>query len=152
MRWDEIIPKNKHDQKPTLCPCQALPRAYISAVGDPNDNLLKDTDEPNFIRKQIEYDYKEFFGPNDEVKVSCVAVRGDTKGSNYDDIKDMANVSMDENQMSIALLITLGEFEFYTAGDQKIKNAENIVKSGAILDQNNNSDKNISPFIHKVHQ
>ena len=47
-----------------------------------------------------------------------MAVRGDTKGTESDLDLDPADTHIDENPGSIALLIQLGDFEFYTAGDQ----------------------------------
>ncbi len=118
---------------------------YVAAIGDPNNNLKQDGDEPNFARHAIHYGHVEKTGLEDQVEIRCVSVRGDTKGDGHDFDLDPANggSSFDENPGSIALLVRLGEFEFYTAGDQtdddwKSKKAveEAVLDSGAIVGGN----------------
>jgi hypothetical protein len=114
---------------------------YAKAVGDPNGNLIQDADEPNFVRHRIAHGHVERIGLEDNVEIRCVAVRGDTEGTANDLALDPATggANFDENPGSIALLIRLGEFEFYTAGDQtdndwKTKPAveESVIRSGAV--------------------
>jgi len=114
---------------------------YVKAVGDPNNNLKQDDNEPDYVRHVIHYGHSEWIGINDSVEIKCVGVRGDTKGTAYDKDCDPSNKTkeFDENQGSIALLFRMGEFEFYTAGDQtgdswKPKEAveKSIIDSGAI--------------------
>lgn len=114
---------------------------YVKAVGDPNDNLFQDVDESDFVRHRMDYGHVERIGLEDQVEIRCVAVRGDTEGNAEDLSLDPSTGgnSFDENPGSIAILIRLGEFEFYTAGDQtdndwKSKPAveESILNSGAI--------------------
>jgi len=116
---------------------------YVAAVGDPNNNLKQDPNEPGFIRHRIHYGHIETIGVEDQVEIRCVAVRGDTEGNSHDHDLDPSNKDIDENPGSIALLIRLGEFEFYTAGDQtdndwKPKDAveESVLDSGAIVGGN----------------
>ena len=91
---------------------------YLEAVGDPDDDVQQGTDEPNFIRHKIQYGHVESIGHHGRIRLRCVAVRGDTKGTESDLDLDPADTHIDENPGSIALLIQLGDFEFYTAGDQ----------------------------------
>jgi competence protein ComEC len=135
---------------------------YVEAVGDPNDNYVKDQDESDFVRNRIQYGHEEKIGLNDSVEIRCVSVRGDTKGTAYDIDRDATNYEIDENPGSIALLVRLGEFEFYTAGDQttnkwKPKPAieRSIIASAAIpggtdIDvlkvSNHGSDTSTSPY------
>ena len=117
---------------------------YLVAVGDPDGDNQKSTNEPDFIRHKIEYDHLETIGQR--VKILCVAVRGDTKGTSHDDpTLDPSNADkrFDENPGSIALLIRLGEFEMYTAGDQTSSEwkkmpaiEESVLASGAIPNGN----------------
>ncbi len=115
--------------------------AYITALGDPNDTLNMKKDEPDCVRHAIEYDYVEYLDEDKKVEIRCVAVRGDTKGNQKDLDLDPSNKpsEFNENPGCIALLIRLGEFEFYTAGDQtdddwkKFPAAEEaVLDSGAI--------------------
>jgi len=115
--------------------------SYVKAVGDTNNNYIQDDDEPDFVRHKIHYGHKEHIGIEDQVEILCVSVRGDTKGNSHDIDLDPSDkpVSFDENPGSIALIIRLGEFEFYTAGDQtdndwksKPATEEAVVNSGAI--------------------
>lgn len=114
---------------------------YVTAVGDPNNNQSQDADEPNFVRHKLHYDHLETIGREDQIEIRTVSVRGDTEGTTHDDDLDPENKgsSFDENPGSIALLIRLGEFEFYTAGDQtdddwksKPDVEEKLLNSGAI--------------------
>ena len=120
---------------------------YLEAVGDYNGDNKRDADEPNFIRHKIEYaDTQQIGGASNNVKILCVSVRGDTEGYKYDINLDPASANytnFDENPGSIALLVRLGEFEFYTAGDQtssewknKPATEEAVLNSGAILGGN----------------
>ena len=110
---------------------------YCQAVGDKNDNYAQDADEPNFVRHRIDYRKTEFIGSGDDVEIRCVSVRGDTKGTDDDVDLDLAATDINENDGSIALLVRLGEFEFYTAGDQTCEEwtndhepvEENLVKA-----------------------
>ena len=114
---------------------------YVMAVGDPNNNLKQDDNEPAFVRHKIHYAHVETIGKEDQVEIRCVAVRGDTEGTARDiDLEPMgASTTFDENPGSIALLVRLGEFEFYTAGDQtsddwksKPATEEAVLSSGAL--------------------
>ena len=91
---------------------------YVTAVGDPNNNYLQDDDEPNFVRHRADFGQVEKIGLNDTVKIEVLSVRGDTAGANNDLNLDPSTSAINENPGSIALLVSLGEFEFYTAGDQ----------------------------------
>jgi len=77
------------------------------------------------------YGDKERLGKGGEVTIRCVAVAGDTEGTEYDSPLDPAR-EKHKNAGSIALLVTLGEFEFYTAGDQDRQRERDVVDSGAI--------------------
>ncbi len=91
---------------------------YLAAVGDLNDNMIDDDDPDGntFVRKKARVGLHWKLG---DARVRCVSVRGDTKGRAYDDPNcDPVSSDVDENPGSIALLVTLGDFEFYTAGDQ----------------------------------
>ena len=116
---------------------------YLKDVGDLDGDNERDADEPNFIRHKIEYaDTQQIGGSSNNVKILCVLVRGDTKGGKYDINLDLASANytdFDENPGSIALLVRLGEFEFYTADDQtssewksKPATEEKMLDSGAI--------------------
>jgi len=118
---------------------------YVKAVGDPNNNLIQDAEESNFVRHRIHYGHVETIGQANQVEIRTVSVRGDTKGTNHDLILDPTGqgANFDENPGSIALLVSLGPFEFYTAGDQtdddwKSKPAveEALLHAGAIPDGN----------------
>lgn len=94
-------------------------KEYISAVGDLNDNMLDD-DDPNgnvFVRKRARVGLHWKLG---DARIRCLAARGDTKGRSHDvpDLDPSEPGVDDENPGSIALLVTLGDFEFYTSGDQ----------------------------------
>lgn len=58
------------------------------------------------------------------IKIKCIAIGGNFKGSRYDLDLDPVAADINENPGSIPLYITLGEFEFYTAGDIHIYVAE----------------------------
>ena len=90
---------------------------YLAAVGDPNNDMEdNDTQASNpFVRKKARVGLHWTLG---EATIRCVSARGDTRGSTHDLDWDPSNRDIDENPGSIALLITLGDFEFYTAGDQ----------------------------------
>lgn len=114
---------------------------YVAAVGDPNNNQRQDANEPNFVRHKLHYGHIENIGQRDQIEIRTVSVRGDTEGTAHDDDLDPQNkgLAFDENPGSIALLIRLGEFEFYTAGDQtdndwksKPDVEERLLNSGAI--------------------
>ena len=116
---------------------------YCAAVGDINNNYVQDANEPAFVRHKIHYGHIETIGMEDQVEIRCVAVRGDTEGTSHDHNLDLTSQSINENPGSIALLIRLGEFEFYTAGDQtdndwKSEEAieESVLSSGAIVNGN----------------
>ncbi len=112
---------------------------YVTALGDPNNNLVQDDDEPGFVRHKLHYGHLERMGLEDEVEVHCVSARGDTKGQGHDWALDPSVAKINENPGCIALVIRLGEFEFYTAGDQTGNEwrpspaiEEAVVNSGAI--------------------
>lgn len=116
---------------------------YCAAVGDPDGDLVQDDDEPDFVRHRIFPGHVETLGAQDQVEVLCVAVRGDTEGTAHDQDLDpeSATGEPDENPGSVALLVRLGEFEFYTAGDQTSDDWKSepdteaaVVDSGAIPD------------------
>lgn len=116
---------------------------YCSSVGDINNNYIQDTNESAFVRHKIHYNQIETLGTTDQVEIRCVAVRGDTEGTMYDHALDISSNDINENPGSIALLIRLGDFEFYTAGDQtdndwKSEEAieESVLNSGAIVGGN----------------
>jgi len=113
--------------------------AYTKAVGDANDNLQEDEDEDNYVRTRIRYGRSEPIGLNDEIQILCVSARGDTKGNEHDLPLDPAAGEIDENPGSIALLVRLGEFELYTAGDQTSEDwkneppvEESLIAAGAL--------------------
>lgn len=116
---------------------------YLQAVGDTNDNMEDDEGSGGkpFIRKKTKYGLNWKLG---SAKIRCLAVRGDTKGTAHDDdTLDPSTSKIDENPGSIALLVTLGDFEFYTAGDQSSDDWKNepdremaVVDSGAIGSEN----------------
>lgn len=114
---------------------------YVTAVGDPNNNLKQDDNEPGYVRHAIHFDHSEWIGIDDNIEIKCVGVRGDTKGTDFDIDLDPSDKSgnFDENPGCISLVFRMGEFEFYTAGDQtddawKSKPAveKSIINSGAI--------------------
>ena len=87
---------------------------YVNAIGDPNDNGVQDEGETGFVRKTIRYGHEEELGADGLVKILRVAVGGDTSGTGHDvDLK-----LREDNSGSIALVVRLGEFDLYTAGDQ----------------------------------
>lgn len=87
---------------------------YVEAVGDPNNNGMRDPGEDGFVRKRARLGVHWKLG---DAQVRVVSVRGNTKGTEWDLDLDPSDKEIDENPGSIALLITLGEFELYTAGD-----------------------------------
>jgi competence protein ComEC len=93
---------------------------YVAAVGDLDGDLIQDGDEPQFVRDRAHYGQIERIGRDDEISLRVVSVRGDTEGAGHDESLDPtgAGSSFDENPGSVALIVRLGEFEFYTAGDQ----------------------------------
>jgi competence protein ComEC len=112
---------------------------YVTAVGDPNNNYQQDPGESDFCRNRIEFGHTESIGQNDLVQIRCVAVRGDTEGTSEDINLDPSQGSINENPGSIALIIRLGDFELYTAGDQtdddwkhEPEAEEAVIDSGAI--------------------
>ncbi len=112
---------------------------YVTAVGDPNNNMRQDAGEGEFARHRIEYGHTEKIGKEDLVEIRCVSVRGDTEGNDDDLDLDPSSADINENPGSIALLIRYGEFEFYAAGDQTDDDwkhepaaEEGILESGAI--------------------
>lgn len=118
---------------------------YLKAVGDPNGNGQQDQEEPNFIRHRIDFGHTETMGHGVDVKIICVAVGGDTANNDNDLDLDPAegDKGFDENPGSVALLVRLGEFELYTAGDQTSDEwkrgsaaEEAVIESGAIPDGN----------------
>jgi beta-lactamase superfamily II metal-dependent hydrolase len=90
---------------------------YLAAVGDANDNLTDDESSEThpYIRRKARPGNNWRVG---EARARVVAVRGDTKGTAHDLELDPAQASINENPGSVAVLVTLGEFELYTAGDQ----------------------------------
>lgn len=115
---------------------------YLQAVGDTNDNMLDDDPQGGnpFVRKKAKVGLHWKLG---DAKIRCVAVRGDTKGTAHDQDLDPSAANINENPGSIALLITLGDFEFYTAGDQTSDDWKHepdteiaVVQSGVIGSEN----------------
>lgn len=89
---------------------------YLAVVGDPNDNMTQDPNESHFVRKKARVGLHWKLG---EAKVKCASALGDTKGSRFDlEGLDPSEGHINENPGSIALLVTYGDFEFYSAGDQ----------------------------------
>lgn len=116
---------------------------YVKAVGDLNDNLVQDANEPNFVRHRIDFGHVERIRKEDNIEIRCVGVRGDTAGTANDimtlDPATTEDDDFNENPGSIALVVRLGEFEFYTAGDQTDNDwrsmpavEESIIAAGAI--------------------
>jgi beta-lactamase superfamily II metal-dependent hydrolase len=91
--------------------------AYLQAVGDRNDNVADDDgiEERPFIRRRARPGLHWKIG---DAQARILAARGDTRGADRDLNLDPEPADIDENPGSIALLVTLGEFELYTAGDQ----------------------------------
>lgn len=116
---------------------------YLQAVGDTNDNMEDDEGSGGnpFIRKKTNVGLNWKLG---NAKIRCLAVRGDTNGTaNDDNTLDPSISEIDENPGSITLLVTLGDFEFYTAGDQSSDDWKNepdremaVFDSGAIGSEN----------------
>lgn len=90
---------------------------YLAAIGDTNDNLTDDdSSEANpYIRRKARPGINWRIG---DARARIVSVRGDTKGTAQDIGLDPTQADIDENPGSVAVVVTLGEFEFYTAGDQ----------------------------------
>jgi beta-lactamase superfamily II metal-dependent hydrolase len=110
LAFDRVI-----DQGPSLGRENAtIYTDYLTWVGDPDDDLEHDTGELG-IRKEAKVGTKWHLG---EARIRVLSARGDTKGSTHDLALDPGDQDINENPGSIALLVTLGEFEFYTAGDQ----------------------------------
>lgn len=135
--FDQGLSKKRHGKQ--------VYSKYVKAVGDPNDNMAQDSNEPGFVRHKIHYGHVERIGREDQVEIRCVGVRGDTKGTSNDIDLDPANKPdpFNENPGSIALLVRLGSFEFYSAGDQTDDDWKSmaaveaaILASGAIQDGN----------------
>jgi len=138
--------KSIYDQGPSRKRAgESVYTGYLQAVGDPNDDygaspVADDVEPQTFIRKRAQVGVTWNLG---QAKIKCLSARGDTKGSSFDLALDPGAVEIDENPGSIALLITLGEFEFYSAGDQtsddwksKPDTEESVVKSGVIVGDN----------------
>ncbi len=130
-----------YDQGPSLKRHNAKRyKEYVEFVGDPNDNGEEDAGEEDFVR------HRATVGLNWQVgnaTVRVVSVRGDTRGTQHDLDLDPSDEDIDENPGSIALLITLGGFELYTAGDQTSDDWKHepdaeigVVLSGALGDDN----------------
>ena len=118
---------------------------YVSAVGDPDGDSQVNPGEPSFIRHRIEPGDIRTMGHGEDVEIVCVAVRGDTADEDHQLALEPAgkDEGFDENPGSVALIVRLGEFELYTAGDQtsgrwKPKPAveEAVLQSGAIPNGN----------------
>lgn len=113
---------------------------YVAAIGDPNNNLKQDKGENRYVRQFINYGDIEHMGENGTVEIKCVSVRGDTEGKEFDLDLHPSKSKSNENPGSIALLVRLGNFEFYTAGDQtdndwiakELDTEERMLNSGAI--------------------
>lgn len=104
--------------------------SFLNAVGDPDD-----TGKAGIRTRAIE-GQEWTLGP---ARIRCVSVRGDTAGTAYDLPLDPSQRHVDENPGSVALLVTIGEFEFYSAGDQTSSDWQSepdaeigVVKSGAL--------------------
>jgi len=117
---------------------------YVSVVGDPNGNLEDDDANEEgieFVRQRAAYGLHWTVG---DAQVQCVTVTGDTKDSAYDIAGlDPSAKDIDENPGSIGLLVTLNDFEFYTAGDQTSHDWKtepdtevSVVNSGALGAEN----------------
>lgn len=105
-----------YDQGPSVKRhCATRYTEYVQFAGDPNDNGEEDAGESDFIRHRATVGLSWQLG---DATVRVVSVRGDTRGSQHDLDLDPSADDIDENPGSIALLITLGDFELYTAGDQ----------------------------------
>lgn len=130
-----------YDQGPSLKRHNAKRyKEYVEFVGDPNDNGEEDQGEEGYIRHRVTVGQSWKLG---DATVTVVSVRGDTRGSQDDLDLDPRDKDIDENPGSIALLVTLGDFELYTAGDQTSDDwkaepdAEiGVVHSGALGDDN----------------
>lgn len=116
---------------------------YLAAVGDPDGDGRQDPEEHKFVRIEGYAGQVERIGKQDEVVLTLVSAKGDTLGEDHDLDLDPEGVStsFDENPGSLALTVTLGEFEFYTAGDQTDDDWKNkppveqkLVDAGAISD------------------
>lgn len=126
---------------------------YITAVGDPNDNMQDDDTEATnpFVRKLAKVGRHWKLG---DAKIRCVSARGDTKGNTHDIDLDPSANDIDENPGSIALIVTLGDFEFYTAGDQSSDDwkskpdTEVAVVNSKVLGPENDIDV-LTGIIHK---
>jgi len=113
---------------------------YVGWVGDPNDNGEEDQGEEDYVRRRATVGLRWQLG---DATVRVVSVWGDTRGSQHDLDLDPREEDIDENPGSIALLITLGDFELYTAGDQTSDDWKHepdaeigVVRSGVLGDDN----------------
>ena len=86
---------------------------YVSFVGDPNGNGIKDEGEDSFIRHRVEYGQMFYLGVEDEISVRVVSVRGDTHGTLYDIDLDPSIKPINENPGSVAVIIRYRNFEMY---------------------------------------
>ena len=85
---------------------------YVRSVGDPNNNHRRDSGEAGFVRQRAAHSLTRSLGA---ATITVVSVNGDTEGSQHDLPLDPSIQDIDENPGSIALLIRLGDFEYYTA-------------------------------------
>lgn len=118
---------NVYDQGPsgkraisTATGRQSVYGKYVDSINDSNGNGTEDQGESNFIRHEAEFGQMSFLGNNDEVSITILSAKGNTRGEKHDLPLDPSGASskFDENPGSIALLVKLGDFEFLTAGDQ----------------------------------
>lgn len=133
-----------YDQGPSLKRSGAARyEQYLAFAGDPNDNGEEDAGEEDFIRHRAQLGVHWTLG---DATIRVVSVRGDTRGSQDDLNLDPSVADRDENPGSIALLITLGAFELYTAGDQTSDDwkpkpdAEIAVVTSGVLGSDNDVD------------
>lgn len=113
---NEVVFQTVIDQGPSQRRSGApIYQGYLDWVGDPNDNMVQDPSETRFVRQRATVGQEFQLGA---ARIRVIGVRGDTEGTAHDLDLDPIAADIDENPGSIALLVTLGEFEFYTAGDQ----------------------------------
>lgn len=110
---------------------------YLKLVGDPNGDGCLNDDEEKFIRHRAKPGQVLKLG--NEVQISILSVRGDTKGMKYDLDLDPSAGKIDENPGSLMILICYHDFEFLTTGDatcadwkDRADTENNMVKAHAI--------------------
>jgi competence protein ComEC len=88
---------------------------YIRLVGDPNGDVVQDDGEEKFVRHLAKPGKKLKLG--NDVKITVLSARGDTKGTEFDLDLDPSKAKIDENPGSLMLLVQYHDFEFLTTGD-----------------------------------